>query len=101
MVGFVSASMPIYIKYINYISPLRWSGIILTNVIFRDVTFNCSKDELDNNGKCPFQNGEQVIDIYHMNSNLRRDLYVLGIVTFGFFVISVLATRIKAYQISR
>lgn len=102
--GFVSLSIPYWLNYIGYISPVKWGSIILTNVIFRNERFTCSESEEIYPGKCPLSTGEEVLDLYNMgytDKNTRQFyLIMVGTLTGLLFLSSYIIFRIKLYYMS-
>lgn len=105
MAGFISIDMSETITRINYISPLKWGSWIVTNVVFRGINFTCQDSERLQNGDCHIMTGEQVLALYHMNETgpnggMGYHVWLLGVLSVAFFIISFLVLRLKAYQLS-
>eukprot|EP01038_Epipyxis_sp_PR26KG_P016676 gene16676-22805_t len=101
MSGLISASLPQAMIDFNVISPIRWGSIIIMNTVLKGLVFTCSSSEQDSSGQCPFQTGQQILELYQMSSNHTNLLMVyLAIVTSIFFFISLAIFRLKALHIS-
>jgi ABC-type multidrug transport system ATPase subunit len=102
--GFVSLSIPFWLNYVGYISPVKWGSVVLTNVVFHGETFTCSKEEEIYPGRCPLSTGSEVLELYHMNytEENTRDFYLLmvGLLTGILFLSGYLTLRIKLYSMS-
>lgn len=63
MSGVGAQSIPEFLYYINYISPLRWGIAVLTNLEFKGLKFTCSPtpDQSLPDGTCLVSTGEQVL----------------------------------------
>eukprot|EP01114_Cavostelium_apophysatum_P012545 TRINITY_DN2833_c0_g1_i4.p1 TRINITY_DN2833_c0_g1~~TRINITY_DN2833_c0_g1_i4.p1 ORF type:complete len:1333 (-),score=277.19 TRINITY_DN2833_c0_g1_i4:35-4033(-) len=77
--GFFRAvdGMPIIIKITNYVSVIRYAGVILLGQEFSGLDFTCNSWERLLDGTCPTQNGEQVMDQLSLGLEHRdRDLII-------------------------
>jgi len=105
MAGYISLSMPIELRYISYISPVTWGAYILSNVVFQQETFTCDDSERDSQGNCPISTGEEVLALYNMDGGggtygLNFHIMMISIVTVGFFVLTFLVVRGRAFKLS-
>lgn len=102
--GFVSLSIPHWLNYVGFISPVKWGSIVLTNVVFRGETFTCSDEEEIYPGRCPLSTGKEVLELYDMgySDEYPRQFYLImvGLLTGILFVASFVIFRIKLYQMS-
>jgi ABC-type multidrug transport system ATPase subunit len=102
--GFVSLSIPVWLNYIGYISPVKWGSIVLTNVVFHGETFTCSASEEIYPGRCPLSTGEEVLELYNMDytEESPREFYLLmvGLLTGILFLSGYVTLRIKLYSMS-
>ncbi|KAI9009287.1 P-loop containing nucleoside triphosphate hydrolase protein [Hyaloraphidium curvatum] len=92
MSGIGAQSIPAFLYYINYISPLRWGIPVLTNLEFTGATFSCAPtpDQAYPNGTCIISTGEQVLNTLDLaDVNLGVNLGVLVAIT--------VATRLVYY----
>ena len=62
--------MSLTLERINYTSPLKYGAYVLTNTIFKDITFSCNEDEKLTDGSCPIANGVDVLKLYNMYDNV-------------------------------
>jgi hypothetical protein len=104
--GFVSLSIPTWLNYVGYISPVKWGSVILTNVVFREEKFTCSKSEEIYPGRCPLETGKEVLELYDMNygedADENRQFYYLmvSLLTGLLFFSGYLVFRVKLYHMS-
>jgi ABC-type multidrug transport system ATPase subunit len=102
--GFVSLSIPHWLNYVGYISPVKWGSVVLTNVVFHGETFTCSVEEEIYPGKCPLSTGKEVLDLYDMgySDQYTRQFYLImvGLLTGILFLASFIIFRIKLYHMS-
>lgn len=105
MAGYISLDMPIFLRYISYVSPVTWGSYIVANSVFQGATFTCDASEQDSAGNCPTSTGEQVLDLYDMSGGsgkygVRYHTMMLAIVMVAIFVVTYLVLRARAYNIS-
>ncbi|KAE8444650.1 hypothetical protein EG329_014398 [Mollisiaceae sp. DMI_Dod_QoI] len=93
MSGVMSIDMPSFLQGVNYISPLRYAIRNLAPYSLRGIVFHCTDSQRLPNGECPIQNGEQVLDLYDLNTNPGLNILALGICT--------LIYRLVAYALLR
>lgn len=102
--GFVSLSIPYWLNFFGYISPVKWGSIVLTNVVFRGETFTCSIEEEIYPGRCPLSTGKEVLELYDMgySDEYTRQFYLImvGLLTGILFLGSFIVFRIKLFHMS-
>lgn len=91
MSGIMSIDMPAFLRGVNYLSPLRYAVRSLAPFSLRGIVFTCSEAQRLPDGQCPITTGEQVLDLYDLNTNPTINLIVLGLVA--------LAYRLVAYAL--
>eukprot|EP01119_Soliformovum_irregulare_P022242 TRINITY_DN756_c1_g1_i3.p1 TRINITY_DN756_c1_g1~~TRINITY_DN756_c1_g1_i3.p1 ORF type:complete len:765 (-),score=242.29 TRINITY_DN756_c1_g1_i3:43-2337(-) len=67
MGGLLSIGLPAVLKYINYISVVKYGSLGLAVVQWKDVTFECTSSELLNGNICPITSGNQLLDQYQFD----------------------------------
>lgn len=80
MSGVGAQSIPAFLSYINYISPLKWGIATLTYSEFTGLTFTCTSapDQSFPNGTCIVSTGEQVLQTLNLeNVNIGMNLGIL------------------------
>ena len=100
MAGFISLSMPEFFEKLGYVSPLKWGSYILANVVFQGETFTCDDDV-----GCYLTTGQSVLQLYGMNDNdgpygMKYHYYMLAIVTMAYFLVALVAIRLRAWKLS-
>lgn len=98
MAGYLSLKMPPIIAGLSKISPVTWGSIIVSNLAFGNITFSC-----DSYSPCEFENGQEVLELYNMNTN-NKDFYktmtffyvMLLCIGFAYFILALLAVLWKA-----
>ena len=89
MAGVLSVDLPPFLQAFNHLSPAKWSVGNLAPYTLRGQTFTCTKSQQLSNGTCPITRGQQVLELYKLNSNPGTCLAALGACT--------IAYRIAAY----
>lgn len=100
MAGFLSLSMPEFIKGISNLSPMYWGAYIMANIAFEDETFTCTSSQLVN-GTCPLSTGDEVLDLYGFNNgHVTEHYWILALITGGYWLLSIAALRMRAWKLS-
>ncbi|CZT10387.1 related to A.gambiae ATP-binding-cassette protein [Rhynchosporium agropyri] len=81
MSGVMSINMPSFLQGVNYLSPLRYAIRNLAPYSLSGIHFTCDDYQRLPNGPCPIENGEQVLDLYKLNTNPWKNILALGICT--------------------
>mmetsp|Transcript_2882 Transcript_2882/g.4386 ORF Transcript_2882/g.4386 Transcript_2882/m.4386 type:complete len:752 (-) Transcript_2882:226-2481(-) len=96
LAGFISLNMPLVLRYISYISPMRWGSVLLTNYVFNGETFDCEVEP------CPYTEGEEIVKAYGMtfeqngNGDRRFTIGMLCIITAAYILLAFTLFRFKA-----
>jgi ABC-type multidrug transport system ATPase subunit len=67
MAGILSIDMPELFKAFNYLSPIRYGTRAVAPYSLRDITFTCNDEQRLQNGKCPIETGQQVLELYNFD----------------------------------
>jgi hypothetical protein len=81
MSGVMSINMPSFLKGVNYLSPLRYAIRNLAPYSLSHILFTCSQQQRLPDGKCPIENGKEVLGLYRLDTDPRLNLAMLGVVT--------------------
>jgi hypothetical protein len=81
MSGVMSINMPSFLKGVNYLSPLRYAVRNLAPYSLSNILFTCSQEQRLPDGKCPIENGREVLGLYRLDTDPRLNLAMLGVVT--------------------
>lgn len=100
MAGYISLDMPVFLDYLAFISPLKWGAFLLTNIAFQGETFDC-----DANDSTCLSTGDEVLDLYNMNAgqgtrSMMFYSYMLVVITVVYFLLALLAVRLRAIKLS-
>jgi hypothetical protein len=103
MAGFISVSMPQFLTDLSNISPMYWGAYIMSNVAFEGETFTCDQESIDN-GSC-LTTGDEVLELYNFGGRdgkygLTFHYWIVAVLVCIYFMIAVLAVRLRAYKIS-
>ena len=94
MGGVISLSVPSFLQAFNHLSPIKWSIGNLAPYSMRGLKFHCTESELVG-GRCPITNGEQVLDLYHLDKNAGLYLMALGVCTVIYRIVAYLLLKAK------
>jgi len=84
-----NGSVPYYLIWAKYLSPMYYAFDILIQNEMQDKTFYCSGSEFTGNGTCPFTTGSQVISALSLN-NTENQEWVCFILLFGLYLFYLL-----------
>ena len=79
MSGVMSINMPSFLRALNHLSPLSYAVRNLAPYSLRGITFTCSPSQQLPNGQCAVSTGEQVLDLYNLNTNPGLNIMALGV----------------------
>lgn len=104
MAGFISLNMPLALIDIAYISPNRWGAYLVSNIAFSGKTYSCTQSE-EVNGVCPLSTGDDVLELYGYVDygppyGMSYHYYMLGIIAGLYFLVSIVAVRLRALKLS-
>ncbi|KAF2878078.1 ABC transporter-like protein [Massariosphaeria phaeospora] len=91
MGGVMSLSIPPFLSAFNHLSPIKYAIANMAPYTLRGQAFTCEPWQRLPGGACPISTGDQVLDLYHLNTNARLNLAALGVCT--------LVYRVLAYAI--
>ncbi len=79
MSGILSIGMPVFLKAVNYLSPIRYAIANLAPYTLRGVQLTCGPDQqIPGSDDCIVSNGEAVLELFDFAGN-NRGLEILGV----------------------
>lgn len=100
MAGVLAMTMDGFLKAINYVSPLHYCVMLISNQVFTDkLRLHCTSSELLSNGSCTYDNGTQVLEEYNLKVNLVLYYVLFSVVVVVDRAISWAFLRIKLMKI--
>lgn len=79
MGGIMSLNIPSFLQAFNHLSPIKWSLGNLANYTLKGIHFTCPDAQKLPNGQCPISTGEEVLNLYNLQTNAALNLMALGI----------------------
>lgn len=70
MGGLLSLNMNVFLKAINWLSPLKYALSVLVNMTFADLEISCYDQVTYADGSCAFDSGEAVLNEYHIKNSV-------------------------------
>ncbi|KAJ4125375.1 hypothetical protein NW768_008992 [Fusarium equiseti] len=67
MAGVLSIDMPDLFKAFNYLSPIRYGTRAVAPYSLRGIEFTCNDEQRLENGQCPVQTGQDVLELYNFD----------------------------------
>lgn len=95
MSGVISIGMPGFLQALNYLSPIRYNVRNLAPYSLRGITFTCNDSQKLPNGECIISTGEQVLQLYDLDTNPGMNLLALGICTVVYRFLAYLLLKVK------
>jgi len=80
MAGIVALELPRVLHAVNYISPFKYLVANLAVYSLRGKVFTCAPDQ-EVDGRCPINSGEDVLRLYDLDVDPRRNLIILTLLT--------------------
>ena len=93
MSGIISINMPAFLKGVNYLSPIRYAIRNLAPYSLRDITFTCNDSQRLPNGECTISTGQQVLQLYDLDTNPGMNLMALGVCTLVYRLLAFLLLK--------
>lgn len=101
MGGIMSLDMDSVLKGINYVSPLKYTTMILVNMGFpSSVEFRCPEEQLINDPNCIIGNGTYILQEYGLLASYTYAFGVLVAVALVYRFIAYVLLRLKLLKIS-
>jgi len=95
MSGVLSLQIPRFLQAWNHLSPVKWAVANMAPYTLRGIRFTCEAWQKIN-GACPITTGEQVLDLYKLNSDPALKLMALGICAIAYrFMAYVVLKMVK------
>ncbi|KAF4536112.1 ABC transporter-like protein [Lasiodiplodia theobromae] len=80
MAGIMSINMPVFLQDMNYLSPIKYVIANLAPYSLNGVKFTCTEGQRLANGRCPIETGEEVLQLYALESgDARLNVLWLGV----------------------
>lgn len=87
--------MPVFIRGVNYGSPLKYAVASLSIKAFTDFEFTCTDTQKLPDGNCPIQMGQQVPDLLNYHTSLTSNICALVGVTVAYRLIAYMVLRLS------
>ncbi|ODV58976.1 uncharacterized protein ASCRUDRAFT_38135 [Ascoidea rubescens DSM 1968] len=102
MAGIMSLDMPGFLNGINWLSPLNYAIMAVTNLVFiNEPHFTCRNGEgMSSDGSCIFNNGADVLRIYRLERNYKVFLLVLVFVIIIYRMIGYAVLKVKLMKLT-
>jgi ABC-type multidrug transport system ATPase subunit/ABC-type multidrug transport system permease subunit len=65
--GVMCLDLPRVLRWINYISPVRYAVTSVSLLTMRNSIFTCTEEQRDVNGRCLIEPGKQVLELYKLD----------------------------------
>ena len=95
--GYIGLNMPAVMWGLNFMSPLKWGSLLVSNVTLRGASFTCLPSEQLPTGLCPLATGVDVLSLYKLGLSDREYssyFWILALNTCGYLVLAFAALRI-------
>ncbi|KAL9108387.1 MAG: hypothetical protein Q9227_006847 [Pyrenula ochraceoflavens] len=92
--GIMSLNVPSFLQALNHLSPVKYSFANVTPYAMENIHFTCSDSERLPNGHCPIENGEQVLQLYNLQTNAGLNIMALGVCTIIYRLLAYLVLKV-------
>jgi hypothetical protein len=75
----MSINIPSFLRALNHLSPLSYAVRNMAPYSLRGITFTCSPSQQLPDGQCAVSTGEQVLELYNLNTNPGLNIMALGV----------------------
>jgi ABC-type multidrug transport system permease subunit len=86
--GIISLNVNAVLQALNHLSPIKYSIGNLAPYSMRNQHFTCTAAQQLPNGRCPIETGEQVLQLYNLDTNGALNALALGICTIVYRLVS-------------
>lgn len=93
MSGVLSIDMPGFLQGVNYLSPIRYAIRNLAPYSLRSITFTCNDTQKLPSGECIISTGQQVLQLYDLDTNPAMNIMALGICTLVYRLLAYLLLK--------
>ena len=93
MSGIMSIDMPRFLQGVNYLSPIRYAIRNLAPYSLRSITFTCNDTQKLPNGECIISTGQQVLQLYDLDTNPAMNIMALGVCTLVYRLLAYLLLK--------
>lgn len=93
MSGVLSIDMPGFLQGVNYLSPIRYAIRNLAPYSLHSITFTCNDTQKLPSGECIISTGQQVLQLYDLDTNPAMNIMALGICTLVYRLLAYLLLK--------
>jgi hypothetical protein len=95
MSGVLSINMPGFLQGVNYLSPIRYAIRNLAPYSLRGISFTCNAEQRLPNGQCTISTGQQVLELYDLDTNPAINIMALGLCTLVYRLLAYALLKAK------
>ena len=95
MSGVLSLNVPSFLQAFNHLSPAKWTVGNLAPYSLYGLTFTCSDAQKLPDGNCPLTTGEQVLQLYNLDTNPGLNVLAVGLCALGYRIMAYLLLKAK------
>ncbi|EPS45803.1 hypothetical protein H072_167 [Dactylellina haptotyla CBS 200.50] len=95
MAGLMSYNIPTFLSAMNHLSPLKYSVGNLLPYSLEGQHFSCEDYQKLPGGRCPVENGKDVLNIYGYHYDSKKNLVYLAVVTVAYRIVAYLVLKAK------
>ncbi|KAK2763762.1 hypothetical protein FQN54_009379 [Arachnomyces sp. PD_36] len=93
--GIMSLNVPAVLQALNHLSPIKYAIANLAPYAMHDQTFTCTDAQRLPTGRCPLETGQQVLELYNLDTNAGINLMALGICTIVYRIVAYALLKVK------
>jgi ABC-type multidrug transport system permease subunit len=92
--GIMSLNVNNVLQALNHLSPIKYAVANLAPYSMRSQRFTCTMAEQLPNGQCPIQTGQQVLELYNLDTNPACNVLALGITTIVYRIVAYVLVKL-------
>lgn len=97
LAGTMSLQIPGFISALNRLSPCRYAVFNLAPYSLSRQQFHCSRELRMPDGRCPIENGEQVLQLYHLDHVGWLNLVGLAVCVVAYRIVAYVVVKLRVW----
>ena len=98
--GIMSLNVPSFLQALNHLSPIKYNVANVVPYAMRNISFTCTDSERLSNGHCPIETGDQVLQLYNLQTDAGLNVLALGVCTIIYRLLAYVALKLTRMHLS-
>lgn len=92
--GIMSLNVNEVLQALNHLSPIKYSIANLAPYAMRNQQFTCMDAQRLPDGRCPIENGRQVLQLYNLDKDAAMNVMALGVCTIVYRIVAYAVLKV-------